>query len=82
MSFLWMTSSGQVNESQCCRKVKIVSVATAGMQSGMTMRPKIISSLAPSIRAASISSLGIVRMNWRIRKMPKAETMNGKIRAG
>ena len=45
------------------------------------MRPKMAHSLAPSSLAASIRSRGIPAANWRIRKMPKALTIPGKIRA-
>ena len=41
----------------------------AGQDSGTMIRSRIRRSLAPSIRAASDSSFGIPRKNWRSRKM-------------
>jgi hypothetical protein len=40
------------------------------------MRQKMASSLQPSMRAASDSSLGMVRKNWRSKKMLKAPPKN------
>ena len=39
------------------------------------MRVKTCQALAPSMRAASSSSPGIVRKNWRSRKTPKAKVI-------
>ncbi len=41
----------------------------AGIDSGTTIERRIRSSLAPSMRAASDSSRGMPRKNWRSRKM-------------
>ena len=38
-------------------------------------------SLIPSMRAASIRSSGTVMKNWRIKKMPKTEIVQGMIKA-
>ncbi len=42
------------------------------------IRHRIVSRPAPSTRAASSSSLGIVSMYWRSRKIPSALTRNGR----
>ena len=58
------------------------SVARTGVAIGITTDQKIRNSLAPSIRAASSSSLGTPSMNWRIRKTPNGPARNGRIRPG
>ncbi len=58
------------------------SVASAGAESGRTIRVRTPSRDAPSMRAASSSSTGSVRKNCRIMKMPKPVARLGRIRAG
>src|SRR3989338_8117286 len=65
-----MTSSGHMKEPQFPMKVKIVSVAKAGLESGRMMVQKMDHGLPPSILAASSKSFGIVRKNCRSRKVP------------
>ncbi|MNJ57001.1 hypothetical protein D3C77_525720 [compost metagenome] len=48
-----MTSEGQNQSFQAVEKIKIASVAKIGTDSGNAIRPKLVSSEAPSIRAAS-----------------------------
>ena len=62
------------------RKVKIASVIQAGLTRGITMRQKMVNSPAPSMRAASSISSGIVVMNCRIRKTPKLPARTGSSR--
>ena len=50
----------------------MTTVASTGPDSGMIMFQKMRNGLAPSIRAASSSSSGMVMKNWRNRKMEKA----------
>ena len=61
---------------QTQRNWKIANDASAGTDSGMTIRRKIAKSEAPSIRAASIRSFGRVMKKLRRRKIasgrPKA----------
>ena len=51
----------------------------AGFTLGRTMRKKILVSLSPSIRPASISAVGNSSIFCRIRKMPKAFASMGKM---
>ena len=44
----------------------------AVLQLGTMMLVRIFRRLAPSIKADSSSSKGMVMMNWRMKKMPKA----------
>ena len=60
-------------------KVRITAVRMAGLASGMAMRVRILSSLAPSRRADSNSSLGSWRKNWRKMNTARALTANGRI---
>jgi hypothetical protein len=62
-------------------KVKTASTATAGRAMGRTIELRMRSRLAPSTRAASSSSLGMLRKNCRSRKVPKAENAHGSTRA-
>src|SRR3954447_24924548 len=50
-------------------KAKIATVASAGLESGKIIDVKIRQVDAPSIRAASSRSRGMVIKNWRSRKM-------------
>src|SRR5712691_1618538 len=58
---------------QAERKAKIASAPSTGWDSGKTMRVKMRHGPAPSMRAASSSSAGSVRKNWRSRKTPNAK---------
>lgn len=55
------------------------SVSHAGLTLGMTTFQKIVHSLAPSIRAASKSGVGIPSMNCFIRNIPNAPPIAGII---
>ena len=59
----------------------MASVASAGIESGSTIRKSTPNREHPSIRAASSSSTGSVRKNWRSRKMPNGVTRLGAISA-
>lgn len=59
---------------------KIATTASAGRHSGSMIRVKMRQSPAPSIRAASMSSSGIVSMYWRSRKTPVGVAAGGMIR--
>ena len=65
-------SSGPKKSFQLYRKLKSATAAIAGLASGTITRSIICSSPAPSTRAASESSFGIVRKNWRSRKIENA----------
>ena len=82
MSSVVATTSGHRKLFQLPRNVRIVSVATAGPHSGMITRRKMRHSLAPSMRAASISSSGRLSMNCRIRNTPSGVIRNGRISPG
>jgi hypothetical protein len=69
--------SGQIRSFQEPSSVKIVRVANAGLASGSTMRQNTPKVVQPSMRAASSSSMGSDRKNWRIKKMPKAVASHG-----
>ena len=73
--------SGHRKSFHVHRNVTIASVASAGIESGRTIRKSTPSREQPSIRAASSSSTGSVRKNWRRRKMPNGVTRFGAIRA-
>ena len=76
------TTSGHRKLFQDARKVRIPSVASAGLHSGSMMLQKIRNSPAPSTRAAWISSSGSDRKNCRIRKTPNGPARNGRISPG
>ncbi len=54
---------------------------SAGMAAGSMMRQTIANSDSPSSRAACMRSSGTVRKNWRIRKMPNTEMIEGSTSA-
>ena len=70
------STSAMMNSFQVARLSMMNSVASAGSDSGSMIRQKITSSDAPSMRAHSISSVGISRKKPRITKIwngsPKA----------
>src|SRR5438270_13569073 len=76
-----MTMYGQVNSFQKNRNVKIASVAIAPPDTGITMFQRIRSRPQPSIFAASSSSDGMPRKNWRSKKTPKPPASGGTISA-
>ena len=53
-------------------KLNSATATIAGLASGTITFHRICSSLAPSTRIASDSSLGMVMKNWRSRKIEKA----------
>ena len=61
--------SGARKSFHAAWKVKMATVASAGMESGRITRHRICSVLAPSMMAASSKSGGMVRKNCRSRKM-------------
>src|SRR5205809_7540729 len=71
--------SGHWNAFHEPRNVMSPAVISAGIERGRTMLQRNRRCPAPSIRAASESSLGIDRKNCRIRKIEKALAMNGTI---
>ncbi|MNJ05021.1 hypothetical protein D3C73_1660710 [compost metagenome] len=56
------------------------SAAILVRESGNRISRKNFIGPAPSTRAASISSSGMVRKNWRKRKVAVAEAINGRVR--
>lgn len=73
------TILGQRNSPQEPMKVNIAKTAKVGEVKGNKILSHIVKMLHPSIKAASSSSLGSVRKAWRIKKIPKAFTANGRI---
>src|SRR4029077_8646752 len=73
------TINGQRKSFQRHITEKMASTASAGADSGRMMRQKMRHSLAWSIRAASISSSGIVSMYWRNRKTPVGVATAGQM---
>src|SRR5579875_2705470 len=71
---------GIIKESQLPWKVSTASVARAGRESGSARRQYMPKRDRPSILAASSISIGIDWKNWRIKKIPNAETMKGTVR--
>ncbi len=61
-------------------KLVIVTTASTGLESGSTIFQKIRIRPAPSMSAASSSSPGSDRKNWRSRKMSSTEATFGRIR--
>src|SRR6267378_3753320 len=61
------------------RNVIRPAVIRAGIERGRTMLQRNRRCPAPSIRAASASSFGIDRKNWRMRKIENALAMKGTI---
>src|SRR6185436_11031933 len=85
----WMTRtsgedaaiSGQRNESHESWNRMIAKAISAGSELGMMIRTNAPNREHPSIRAASSSSYGIPRKNWRSRNMPNGEAAKGMISA-
>ena len=69
-----VTTSGQSRFFQASMNANRPSVARAGFASGKEMVQNTRQGPAPSIRAASSSSLGTVRKYCRIRKTPQTVT--------
>ena len=65
----WPKVSATIRSFQVQRNWKIASEAIAGSPSGRISRTKIVSSLAPSIRADSMMSFGIPTKKLRSRKI-------------
>jgi hypothetical protein len=64
-------TSGARKSFHVAWKAKIATANKTGFDSGSMIRHQIPSSFAPSIRAASTRSAGIVRKNCRIKKINK-----------
>src|SRR5438067_11794813 len=75
------TISGQMNESQLNWKRTNPKAISAGAAFGRTTRQKAPNSEQPSMRAASSSSRGKPRKNWRRRNMPSGLATKGMISA-
>ena len=81
MSSVCATTSGHRKLFHEPRKVRMASVASAGPQSGRTMRVKM--RLAGAVDAGGLESAsGIPLMNWRMRNTPIGPARNGRISAG
>ena len=75
ISGLRVTSSGQSSACQAARKLISATVMIAGAESGSRMAHKNRKREQPSMNAASSSSLGMPRKNWRNKKMAKTLPM-------
>ena len=71
--------NGQMNPLQRNRKLYKAIVARAVLERGITILQRITFSDAPSIRAASSSSDGIVIMNWYKKKIANPVAASGRI---
>ena len=80
-SWLLIATSGHRKSFHVHSSVISASVESAGPDSGSTILTSTPSRLQPSIRAASSSSIGSVRKNWRSMKMPNAVARFGSISA-
>src|SRR5438093_1562845 len=79
MSVERVAMSGQRKLFHWSTKANTARVASAGLESGSTTRQKTVHSPAPSSRAASSKSRGMVRKNCRNRKMPHTDTSSVEI---
>jgi len=66
-----ITTNGQMNEFQLEMKLNTASTARLGRASGSITERNVRTGPAPSTRAASSSSWGMVRKNCRSRNAPK-----------
>jgi hypothetical protein len=73
------TMRGHRKAFQLPMKLKIASVASAGLTRGITILMNMPNSETPSILAASSRSSGMVDMNCFIRNTPKALIIPGNI---
>ena len=81
-TFGWkIVTSGHRKSFHVHRNWITASVASAGSDSGRTIRNNTVSREAPSIRAASSSSIGSVRKNCVSRKIPNTFARLGTISA-
>ena len=78
---LMIVTSGHRKSFQVHRNWITASVASAGIDSGSTIVNRIFRREAPSIRAASSSSIGSVRKNCVSMKMPNTFARFGTISA-
>lgn len=69
-----MTVLAQGYSSHAVRKLKMLTEAIAGEASGSAILPYVWSTLAPSIYAASMISLGMFSINPLIMKVEKGIT--------
>jgi hypothetical protein len=72
-----MITSGHRKLFQLDIKANTAKVASAGRTFGKMMRVKMVRCPAPSTSAASSSSVGTAKIDWRIKKTPNAEAMPG-----
>src|SRR3954471_14445584 len=78
----WLTAiSGQVRSFQVVRNVSTATVLSAGRDSGSTIVNSTRSREQPSIHAASSSSRGRDRKNWRSRNTANGVTSDGTMSA-
>ena len=73
-------TSGQRNEFHVAMKANTANVARAGPTSGSMIRANTRKWPAPSMNAASSSSVGSAANAWRMRNTPNDETMVGSSR--
>ena len=71
MSWVVSTTSGQMKLFHTEMKPRIASTANVGLVIGRAIRQKIPHSFAPSIRAASMISVGISAKVCRSRNTPR-----------
>jgi hypothetical protein len=76
-SALNSTYTGHRKSFQFVRNASSASVASAGFESGTMTRRKMSHRFAPSRIAASSSSLGRLRKNWRMKNTPNADAAVG-----
>src|SRR5216683_246281 len=70
-------TSGHRKLFQLCTNAYRPTVSSAGVDSGTTTRDRYVKWLAPSSWLASQSSLGMLRKNWRSRKIENTLTHHG-----
>ncbi len=74
-----MTTSGQKKLFHAYRNVNVASVASCGTVAGTIMRSRICQREAPSMKAASSISFGMVIKACRMRNVPYAVKIHGMI---
>src|SRR3712207_2104350 len=75
------TYRGHRKSFQLVRNDSSSNVLSAGLDNGRTTRKNVCQGLAPSTRAASSSSTGSPRKNWRRKKTPNAPAAFGTMTA-
>jgi hypothetical protein len=80
ISVEFATIKGQMNKLQVYTQFTMEMAAIGERLKGRMMLRKTLHSEAPSTRAASISSSGMLIIFWRRKKMPELIMISGKIR--